>query len=101
MYEGNGGLLGLGLLGGSDLRGAAGKLSDARDALCGDVDNDQGIEDDDRDANIVPADENGIAYSRSATDVLNIVYLTPESVDKGGFFPDGMNGDIKTSSDNT
>lgn len=101
IYEGDQGLLGLGLLGGSDLKDAAGKLSDARDALSGSVDNDQGVEDRDGDANIVPADENGVAYSRSAGDVLNIVYLTPAKTAKGGFYPDGMNGDIVTSNDNT
>ncbi len=101
IYEDNGGgLLGLGLLGGNDLIKAAGKLSDARDALSGKVDNDQGVEDSDGDANIVPADENGVAYSRSAGDVLNIVYLNPAKVSQGGFYPAGLNGDIITSNDN-
>ncbi|WP_152364961.1 ferritin-like domain-containing protein [Microlunatus speluncae] len=99
IYEDNQGLLG-GLLGGHDLKKAAGKLSDARDALSGSVDNDQGVEDSDGDANIVPADENGVAYSRSAGDVLNIVYLNPAKVSKGGFYPAGMNGDIVTSNNN-
>lgn len=101
IYEDNGGLLGLGLLGGNDLKDAAGKLSDARDALSGPVDNDQGVEDSDGDANIVPADKNGIVYSRNAGDVLNIVYLNPAKVSKGGFYPAGMNGDIVTSNNNT
>lgn len=101
IHEDNGGLLGLGLLGGNDLKDAAGKLSDARDSLSGPVDDDQGVEDSDGDANIVPADANGIAYSRSAGDVLNIVYLNPAQVSKGGFYPAGMNGDIVTSNDNT
>jgi hypothetical protein len=47
--------------------------------------------------NLVPTDENGLAFSRSATQVLNVVYLTPKSVNKGGFFPDGVNGGIRTS----
>ena len=49
-------------------------------------------------ANIVPADPTtGIAYSRSTGQVLNIVYLNPEAVTSGGFFPDGVNGSISTS----
>ena len=42
-------------------------------------------------ANLVPTDANGIAFSRSTDQVLNIVYLG----DKGGFFPNGLNGAIK------
>lgn len=100
IYETNGGLLGLGLLG-RDLKNAAGKLSDARDSLDGPSDDDQGVEDRNGDANIVPADKNGVAYSRSAANVLNIVYLTPKKATSGGFFPKGVNGDITASNDNT
>lgn len=50
--------------------------------------------------NIVPLDVNGKAFSRSASDVLNIVYATAEQVQMGGFFPQGVNGAINTSSDN-
>ena len=32
--------------------------------------------------------------------VINIVYLSPASVSEGGFFPNGVNGDITTSDDN-
>ena len=32
--------------------------------------------------------------------MLNIVYLTPKSVTEGGFFPDGVNGEVNTSSNN-
>ena len=32
--------------------------------------------------------------------MLNIVYLNPKSVSKGGFFPAGLNGELKTSADN-
>jgi hypothetical protein len=42
----------------------------------------------------------GIAFSRTAGQVLNIVYLNPASVSEGGFFPNGVNGDITTSDDN-
>ncbi|MEJ7754955.1 MAG: hypothetical protein WKF83_00295 [Nocardioidaceae bacterium] len=47
----------------------------------------------------MPTDDSGLAFSRTARQVLNIVYLTPESVRKGGFFPDGVNGPIKRSAD--
>ncbi|WP_226363437.1 ferritin-like domain-containing protein [Pseudonocardia abyssalis] len=79
---------------------AAGAISDARDSLDGDTDLDQGIVDSDGNSNIVPTDENGIAYSRTAGQVLNIVYLNPASVTSGGFFPNGVNGGINTSDDN-
>ncbi|MGU3389384.1 ferritin-like domain-containing protein [Sphingomonas sp. M1A8_2b] len=48
-------------------------------------------------SNIVPLDINGIAYSRSASQVLNIVYLNSGAASAGGFYPSGMNGNIKTS----
>ncbi|MQA13445.1 MAG: ferritin-like domain-containing protein [Pseudonocardiaceae bacterium] len=74
------------------------KISDARDSLDGDTDLDQGVVLDGS-LNIVPADANGIAFSRSAGQVLNIVYLTPEQATSGGFFPDGVNGSINQSAD--
>ncbi len=52
-------------------------------------------------ANIVPADANGIAFSRSAAQVLNIAYLNPAQVRSGGFFPAGVNGTINTSGNNS
>jgi hypothetical protein len=78
----------------------AGAISDARDSLDGPTDLDQGIVDGDGNANVVPADANSIAFSRSAGQVLNIVYLNPASVTEGGFFPEGVNGEIRTSADN-
>jgi hypothetical protein len=51
-------------------------------------------------ANLVPTDVNGLAFSRSAGQVLNIAYLTPQQQTKGGFFPAGVNGTINTSADN-
>ncbi|WP_214402636.1 ferritin-like domain-containing protein [Pseudonocardia lacus] len=77
----------------------ADKISDARDSLDGDDDLDQGLTFEDE-PNIVPTDENAIAFSRSTGQVLNIVYLNPDSVTEGGFFPDGVNGDINASDDN-
>ncbi|GLY15867.1 ferritin-like domain-containing protein [Kineosporia rhizophila] len=75
---------------------AAAKISKARDTLDGGKDKDQGV----RwkgDANIVPAAMSGIAFSRSPGQVLNIVYLNPGSVKKGGFFPNGVHGAVNTS----
>jgi hypothetical protein len=42
---------------------------------------------------IVNADVNSIGFSRTAQQVLNIVYASPTGV-KGGFFPNGLNGTI-------
>ncbi len=75
-------------------------ISRARDSLDGPKNLDQGITRDSGKANIVPTDANSLVYSRSAGQVLNIVYLNPKSVTKGGFFPDGVNGTINTSAAN-
>lgn len=72
------------------------KLSDARDTLDGASDDDQGIGDA-ATANIVPADGNGLVYSRTTGQVLNIAYLTRAQATKGGFFPAGINGSLFTS----
>ena len=76
------------------------KISDARDSLDNPADVDQGIAPRNGGSNIVPADENGIAYSRTPGDVLNIVYLTAMEAQQGGFFPNGVNGTLNTSSAN-
>jgi len=77
----------------------AGKISDARDSLDGTSDDDQGIASPDGGvtSNIVPSDGNGIAFSRTTGQVLNIAYLSKAAVAAGGFFPTGVNGNIKTS----
>ena len=62
------------------------KISDVRDSVDGRTDDDQGIGNQYA-SNLVPTDSNSIAYSRSAAQVLNVVYLTGESVTRGGFFP--------------
>ena len=80
------------------------KISNARDSLDGDFDNDQGVRNVSNQfgtaSNIVPLDGNGLAYSRSAGQTLNIVYLNRMAVDRGGFFPNGVNGNIRTSAAN-
>ncbi|MDB5296721.1 MAG: hypothetical protein JWO31_2704 [Phycisphaerales bacterium] len=70
------------------------KLSDLRDTADGDGDTDQPVVNPDGSANIVPADANGLAFSRTPGQVLAIAYLNP-TAEKGGFFPDGVNGRIR------
>ncbi len=72
---------------------AAQAISDARDRLDRDRDKDQGIGTA-SDANITPADENAIAFSRTTQQVLRIVYLGGAAVDFG-FFPNRVNGRIR------
>jgi hypothetical protein len=72
-------------------------ISNARDSLDGKSDDDQGIRRY-HTANIVPTDKNGLVYGRTAGHVLNLAYLNPKKVHKGGFFPDGVNGSIHVSS---
>ena len=78
------------------LAAAANAISAARDALDGPGD-DQGITLNGQ-ANIVPADSNGLAFGRTPGQVLNIVYLTPKAANSGGFYPHGVNGQLHTSS---
>lgn len=80
------------------LRTATVAISDARDSLDGSTDVDQGIVGTSDTSNIVPLDTNGIAFSRTPGDVLNIVYLTKNEALKGGFFPAGVNGSLVMSS---
>ena len=77
------------------------RISAARDSLDGPSDDDQGVAPMTAQmSNIAPLDGNGIAYGRTAGQVLNIVYLTNMAVAKGGFFPNGVNGAITTSAAN-
>jgi hypothetical protein len=95
--------------GGKGLKGATIRddtelVSGARDSLDGTTDLDQGIAYVSSGAgptsNIVPTDTNGLAFGRSAAQVLNIVYLNKAQVSAGGFFPAGVNGTIKASANN-
>ncbi|WP_026621817.1 hypothetical protein M728_003359 [Ensifer sp. WSM1721] len=76
---------------------AADAVSDARDKIDGPEDKDQGIRMDGK-ANIVPSTPDGIAFTRTPEEVLRIVYLTDQAgTSKGGFYPNGMNGVIKST----
>jgi hypothetical protein len=79
-------------------------ISNARDSLDGPDDRDQGVRATGSGvsgtSNIAPLDSNGLAYSRSAGQVLNIVYLNRAAVTGGGFFPNGVNGTLRMSAAN-
>jgi hypothetical protein len=82
---------------GTTARNALNALSDARDSLDGGTDLDQGVVLNGK-ANIVPADSDAKAFSRTPEQVLRIVYLTSQSgVTGGGIFPNGMNGKIRST----
>jgi hypothetical protein len=68
-------------------------ISNLRDSADGTPDLDQGVVNPDGTANIVPADANSIAFSRTPGQVLGIAYLSP-TAEAGGFFPNGVNGRI-------
>ncbi|WP_242097437.1 ferritin-like domain-containing protein [Sphingomonas sp. CROZ-RG-20F-R02-07] len=79
----------------------ANKISDVRDAVDGSSDDDQGITNADGSANIVPTDSNSIVFGRTTSQVLHIVYLNAAISSSGGFFPNGLNGNIVASTANT
>ena len=95
-------------------RTSSDKISDARDLLDGNTtaagppqvyaDDDQGVSsvtiEGGTASNIVPSDSNGIVFGRTAANVLNVVYLNKAAVSSGGFYPNGINGNIKTSNNN-
>ena len=77
---------------------AANAISAARDSLDQVGNDDQGITGATAGtSNIVPLDSNGLAFGRTYSDVLNIVYLTSTAAVKGGFFPNGVNGALNMS----
>ena len=82
------------------LRTSADAISRARDSLDGPATEDQGITGDSTTSNIVPLDSDGLAFSRTTGQVLNIVYLNKLAINKGGFFPNGVNGSINMSAAN-
>ncbi|HEX2527888.1 MAG TPA: ferritin-like domain-containing protein [Geminicoccus sp.] len=69
------------------------RIGRARNAIDGPTETDQGPTANSR-VNIVPTDQNGLAFSRTPRQVLDVVYLGTNAT-KGGFFPNGMNGKIR------
>lgn len=76
---------------GLTVEGLANAIADARNQLAGGGDEPltrMGT------PNIVPADRNGVVFSRTTDGVLKIVYLDAQKR-PGGFFPQGLNGQIR------
>lgn len=69
---------------------AANKISALRASLSNSGADDQGVTNPNGGANVVPADDNSIAFSRSVNSVLNIVYGAKNAT-SGLFFPAGVN----------
>ncbi len=76
---------------GAGARAAALAISNLRDSLDGPGDIDQGLTKG-RTANLVPTDRDGLAFSRTISQVLGILYLGGNGA--GGFYPAGLNGGI-------
>ena len=76
---------------------ATNQISKARDSLDGGSDLDQGLTVGNV-ANLVPTDSNSLTFARTTSQVLNIVFLKPgKGVSRGGFFPRGINGTIRST----
>jgi hypothetical protein len=83
---------------GEPARSRSGALSDLRDRLDGPQDLDQPVVKTGEMSNFVPSNENGIAFGRTPNHVLNILYNNPAAgVLQGGFFPEGVNGRMRSS----
>lgn len=83
---------------GEDWRRRSVNISDMRDRLDGPEDLDQPVVKVGDRSNVVPANYNGIAYGRTPQHVLNIVYGNPaQGVLMGGFYPQGVNGRIRST----
>jgi len=84
----------------ANLIAATDQISNARDALDGALDLDQGVRAVNNASNIVPTDGTGITFTRVPAQVLNIAYLNRAQVNGGGFFPNGVNGLFRSSGAN-
>lgn len=78
---------------GSAAQQAASKIAAARASLDGTGNDDIGVGVSQGAATIVDADANAMAFSRTTTQVLKVVYGGGSA--GGAFFPDGLNGTIK------
>jgi hypothetical protein len=76
---------------GTAARTATDQLSNARDALDGATDIDQGVTGNATTSNVVAADVDGAVFGRTTGQVLNVLYTTASAVTGGGFFPNGIN----------
>jgi len=84
-------------LAGATAQQAANAITVARGKLNGKPEIEQGIEVGGH-ANFVPSNDEGVAFSRTPQEVLQIAYITSEKgVTSGGFFPDGVNGDLAST----
>jgi len=75
---------------GTASRTATDQLSNARDALDGASDIDQGVTGNATVANVVPSNVDGIVFGRSPGQVLNVLYTNHAAVTGGGFYPNGV-----------
>jgi hypothetical protein len=83
---------------GDRARSRAAAISELRDRLDGPQDLDQPPVKVGNMSNIVPANQNGIAFGRTPQHALNIAYGNPaRGVLAGGFFPQGVNGRIRST----
>ncbi len=80
--------------GGTVTQKAAKAISDLRDKVDGGADEDEAITGKKDRANLVPSDNDSIAFGRSTRDVLQIVYANSKAT-PGGFFPAGLNGALR------
>ena len=75
-------------------------ISDARDALGGAADLDQGLAPSGAASNVAPLDGNGIAFGRSPAQALNIVVSSAGGRRSRRLLPSGVNGTIRISAAN-
>lgn len=79
---------------GAQVKAIVKAIADLRASVSG-GNNDAGLfKPDSMDYILAPANQDAVAYSRSTQQVLNIVYLNADG-NAGGFYPEGMNGNIK------